>query len=117
MDFTLASSNGYWIYVSAPRTVSLAGAVPTAVQNSAFTLPATGGWVAVGLDSLRTNMTASSLAAMYSGAIVTTVVGWNAVTQVYEAYLVGFPMVDFALVPGQAYWIYVTGSGTLTYTP
>jgi hypothetical protein len=45
-------------------------------------------------------------------------VAWfNSVTKLYKTYIVGLPPSDFTLIPGQAYWVSCSGSGTFTYTP
>jgi hypothetical protein len=49
---------------------------------------------------------------------VQTIASYNPVTKTYKSYIVGGPPpTNYALVPGQAYWVYATGSGTLTYNP
>jgi hypothetical protein len=116
-DFQLQPGLGYWIYANGPRTLSLVGTVPTTQQTQALNVPATGGWVLVGLLSVNTTLDASDLGAMISGGPPSSIVGWNPATQSYVIYVVGVPMVAFALVPGQAYWIFMYGPGTLTYNP
>jgi PKD repeat protein len=116
-DFVLQPSQGYWIFVSSPKTISFVGNVPTAQQSLAFTIPAIGGSILVGLSSMSTTNTAATLASMITGATTTTISAWNAATQSFAFYIVGFPMTPFAIVPGQGYFAFVTASVTLTYTP
>jgi hypothetical protein len=116
-DFTLIESTGYWIYVSVPETLHLsAGTIPTTPQTLTVTVPAGGGWAIIGFLGLNATRHASDIKGMYSGGIVTTVAGYITATGAYQVYI-GTPRTDFLLVPGQGYWIYVTASGVLTYTP
>jgi hypothetical protein len=116
-DFTLVESTGYWIYVSVPETLHLsAGTIPTAPQTLTVTVPVGGGWAIIGFLGLNATRHASDIKTMYSGGIVTTVAGYITATGAYQVYI-GTPRTDFLLVPGQGYWIYVTASGVLTYTP
>ena len=115
MDFPLLANTGYWIYATSAKTLTLSGTVPTEAQSRAITVPASGGWALIGFCSMNTGWKAANLASMYSGASVTTVVMWNGVS--YTTHIIGLPMNNFSLVPGAGYWIYVTGSGTLSYSP
>ena len=54
---------------------------------------------------------------MYSPASVTTVAWYNPATKLYKVYITGVPPPDFTLNPGTAYWVYVNGNGTFSYTP
>jgi PKD repeat protein len=116
-NFAIAPSAGYWVYAASAKTLTLYGTVPTVQQSKAITVPAGGGWVLVGMCSMNTGWKAANLASMYSGSTMTTVVMWNSATQTYTTYVVGLPLNNFSLVPGQGYWIFVNGSGTLTYNP
>jgi hypothetical protein len=119
-DFTIDPSNGYWINVpSGTRTLTLVGDMPIATQSRSITVPSGGGWVIVGFASFNTSMHARDIPGMYSVAgSITTVASWNPVTKTYTSWLSVIPTVNnFALVPGQAYWILCGASGTLTYTP
>ncbi|MBU1914039.1 MAG: hypothetical protein KJ563_02450, partial [Candidatus Thermoplasmatota archaeon] len=119
-DFTIAPSTGYWINVpSGTRTLTLYGSVPTAVQSKTITVPAGGGWAIIGFESLNMTRHARDIPAMYSVAgSITTVASYNPVTKAYTSWLSVIPAVNnFLLVPGQAYWILVGASGTLTYNP
>jgi PKD repeat protein len=119
-DFTIDPSTGYWINVpSGTRTLTLYGAVPDTVQTRTITLPAGGGWAIIGFASLKTTMHARDIPSMYSVAgSITTVATWNPVTKAYTSWISVIPAVNnFALVPGQAYWILCGASGTLTYIP
>jgi hypothetical protein len=118
-DFNILPSVGYWVNVpSGTRTLSLYGVEPNTVQSRAITLPAGGGWAIIGFASLKTTMKAANIPAMYAGGAVTTVAKWNPVTKSYTSWLSVIPAVNnFALVPGDAYWILAGASGTLSYTP
>jgi hypothetical protein len=49
---------------------------------------------------------------------ITTVAKYNPATKAYTSWLSVIPAINnFALVPGQAYWILASRSGTLTYDP
>jgi len=117
-DFAVSESTGYWIYSGVAKTVHLYGSVPATSQARTITVPAGGGWVIVGFESMNTARHASDIPAMYSvvGGIG-QVASYDAATGKYTSYVVGFPLNDFALVPGQAYWCSCTASGVLTYAP
>jgi hypothetical protein len=118
-DFNINPSTGYWINVpSGTRTLALYGTNPNATQSKTVTVPATGGWAIIGFVGLNTTRHASDIPAMYSGGSVMTVSAWNPVTKAYMSWLSIIPTVNnFLLVPGQAYWVLFSASGTLTYTP
>jgi PKD repeat protein len=116
-DFNIVASAGYWIYAASAKTLTLQGSVPTVQQTKAITVPTGGGWAMVSMCSMNTGWKAANLATMFTGSTMTTVVMWNAATQAYTTYVVGLPLNNFSLVPGQGYWVYVNGSGTLTYNP
>ena len=118
-DFNINPSTGYWINVpSGTRTLALYGTVTNATQTKTITVPATGGWAIIGFVGLNKTRHASDIPAMYSGGSVMTVSAWNPVTKAYMSWLSIIPTVNnFLLVPGQAYWVLFSASGTLTYTP
>jgi len=117
-DFAIAESTGYWIFASVPETLTLQGSMPTSPQSRSITVPASASWVLIGLNSLRTDLKASNIPGMYSGGQVTQVVSYDATTKTYKTWNSVLPAINnFSLVPGDAYWIMVTASGTLTYTP
>jgi hypothetical protein len=116
-DFNIVPTEGYWVFTSIPQTLHLAGTIQVDPQSRAITVPSGGGWVLVGFASMQTGWTASNVASMFTGASMTNVVRWNPATQSYTTYIVGLPLNNFPLVPGAAYWVFVTGSGTLTYSP
>ncbi len=119
-DFAIAGSTGYWIFCGAARTLALQGSFPTTTQTRSITVPASGGWVIVGFNSLSTTMKASNIPSMWSvPSGVSIVAAYNPVTMEYQTWTPGSPpFKDFYLVPGNAYWVYFTSSGgTLTYNP
>jgi hypothetical protein len=92
-------------------------------QTYSFTVPSWGGWIAIGLNSLKTTWHASDIDSMYSGPPLTNITlvarhaGWG-----YISYIIGTPLNNFLLVPGQGYWCWVEGGGvsatrTITYVP
>jgi hypothetical protein len=118
LDFVLATSTGYWVFADSNETVYLFGADPTGtVYTRSVSTPVGGGWVNIGLTSLKTTWKASNIAlTMWSGSNMTLVAMYNPVTKVYKTYIKGVPPSDYTLVPGYAVWCLVDGSGTLTYT-
>jgi hypothetical protein len=117
MDFPVTPGSGYWIFAGGQRSVMTGGAPATAPQTKVLQVPVGGGLAAIGMCSMKTTWKASSLVTMVSGASVTSVVAWHASTQSWQTYVAGYPFNDFSLVPGQAYWVYLTGSGVLSYSP
>jgi PKD repeat protein len=116
-NFAIEGSTGYWVLATAPGTVRLFGDMPTTSQTRTITVPTGGAWVMIGFNSLRTDWTATSVVGMYTGGTVQQVAKWNPVAG-YTIWWDMFPTKNnFALVPGQSYWILVTASGQLTYTP
>jgi len=116
-DFAISESTGYWICAGAAETLHLNGSVPTTIQSKAISVPTGGGWVALGLDSLKTTWHASDISTMYSGGSVLTVASYDPITGAYSVYYPDLPSVDFTLVPGRAYWCWFSASGVLTYNP
>jgi hypothetical protein len=114
--FDILPSTGYWIYAGVNETLYLHGSIPTGTQTKTITVPVGGGWAIVGLNSLSTTMKASNLKASFTGGTVSVIASYDPITRTYKSY-VGSPPSDFYLVPGQAYWMYVTASGTLSYSP
>jgi hypothetical protein len=55
---------------------------------------------------------------MFSPGIITTVAKYNPPNKSYTSWLSVIPGVNnFALAPGQAYWILCSASGVLAYEP
>ena len=117
LDFAILPSTGYWILAGAYETLPLNGMIPITTQTRTVTVPSGGGWVNLGFNTLNTTWKASMVPGMYSGGNVTMVAWYNATSGTYKTYIKGIPQSDFTLIPGQAYWIMCTASGTLTYTP
>ena len=86
-------------------------------QSRVITVQPGGGWVQVGLASLRTDLWASDVVDMYDPPLLEMVARWNADSQTYDAYLVHFGLIDFQLNPGDGLWLYVGVSGELSYQP
>lgn len=114
-DFLLEPMVGYWIEAMSPRTLVLEGRPSTAAITLDIDVPTGGGWAMVGIPSMKNWIKASDLDAMFSGT-VTTIVGYNAATGIYDkVYIPGF--VDFVITPGMGLWMYCTGDGVLSYAP
>jgi hypothetical protein len=117
-NFAISPNTGYWIMAGGARSLNLYGGIPTEPQYKEITLPASGGWVIVGFNTLRADMHAKDLPGNYTGGgSVSQVVSYNPVTKQYKTYNPLLPFTDFVLVPGQAYWLLCTLTGTLSYTP
>ncbi len=116
-DFALEKHRGYWVYVTANRTITILGNYAVGLQTFSVQVPTGGGWALIGFASLNTTRHASNVPAMASGMAVTTVVRYDPGHRYYLSYIVGLPPSDFPLTPGEGYWIWVTGSGTISYYP
>jgi hypothetical protein len=115
-NFWLLPSEGYWIFSVAGETLYMKGTVPAGTQTMSVTVPSGGGWFLFGLASLKTTFKASNTPAMYVGGAVGVVAAYDPVTKTYKTWTPGSPpFKDFALMPGSAYWIYVSASGTISY--
>ncbi len=115
-DFAIAENTGYWIYAGGARTIHLWGSGPTGTQTKMVTVPAGGGWYIIGFSGFNATRHASDIKTMYAGGAVTTVAWYDTVNATYKTYI-GTPRTDFQLSPGWGIWIYVTASGTLSYSP
>ena len=116
LDFAIEGSTGYWVYSATAKPLHLFGAVATSLQSRAITVPSGGGWAIVSFSTLSTTMHASDVPGMYTGGSVTEVVYYDQSTG-YSFYIPGMPFPDFLLVPGQAYWVWCTATGSLSYLP
>lgn len=118
-DFAINASTGYWIYsLYASETLHVYGSVPTTTQVVTCTVPFGGGWVAVGIESMKLTMHGSDVLWMYSGVgAVSQVARYNAASGTFSSYVTAIQITDYLMAPGQACWCWVTASGTLTYTP
>jgi len=116
-DFPIADSTGYWIYASDDETLQLRGNLTTTVQSRSVVLPAGGGYLNVGFNTLNTTRHASDIVGMFGPGHVKQVVWFNPATGLFKTYNPLLPFTDFRLLPGQAYWVLADSSGTLTYLP
>jgi hypothetical protein len=121
-NFALNASTGYWVWVAASKTMWIYGDLPTTTQTRHITVPAAGGWVTVGFESLNTTRKAVTLASWFTpdeaGKKISVIASFDPVAKTYKSWLSAVPTLNnFLLVPGQAYWCYLTGSGTLSYAP
>ena len=114
-DFSITTSAGYCVYVSTAKNLTLRGFAPTAQQSKSITVPTSGGWALIGLCSLRTDWHASDFGPIYWGHPLTMVAVLS--DGAYMVHIIGLPMNNFSINPGQGCWVFVTGSGTLTYNP
>ena len=117
-NFALNTSTGYWIWVGVSKTIWIYGSVPTTLQTLTITVPAGGGWVALGLTSLKA-WHASDIPEMYDSTGRLIVIStFDPIAKLYKNWLSAVPTLnDFQLVPGQGFWCYATASGVLSYMP
>jgi len=116
-DFALNPNTGYWIFTNAAETIHFNGTIPTAKQHRTVTVPAGGGWAALGFDSINSTRRASDIPNMFSEGAITTVASYDPLTGTYISYSKGVPRTDFALVVGQAYWCWCSTNGIFSYDP
>ena len=116
-DFAIEASTGYWVYAGSAETLRLFGNVPTTTQTRVITVPTAGGWVIIGFESLSTTRVAEDVGAMYTGGSVLSVVKYVPSTGAYISHIILSTRNNFQLGPGEAYWMWVTASGTLSYAP
>jgi hypothetical protein len=121
LDFAIVPNVGYWIWVAAAKTLPLSGIIPTTAQSYVFTIPTAGGWIALGLESMKTTLHAKDVPAMYTGSgAITMVAYYNAATAKYVSWVSTVPNLNnFLLTPGTAYWCWITvgPGGTVSYVP
>ena len=120
-DFAILGNIGYWIWVSVPEDITLTGGHPYryAAYNQGLGGGGGGGWVSIGFSSFDTH-TASEIASLITGENVLVVSKWDASTQEFIDFVVGFSNAsyDFVLNSGEACWVWVDGpGGVLDYTP
>ena len=122
-DFDILPHVGYWINVpTGTRALTIFGVVPNTVQTITVKFPAGGGWMLIGFLGFKVRH-ASDIPGMWNGTgnistVISTVSKYNPLTESYTSWLPAIPIINnFLLVPGHAYWILATGSGTLSYTP
>jgi hypothetical protein len=109
-DFPIVVGEGYYLWVSGETVFQLEGFMPGPRTESL-----TDGWNFIGHDGLRP-LTASKLLAKVQGAQALLVMGYNPHTGNLDTFVVGDdPMYDFEVTPGRAYFIWVSGAGTITY--
>jgi hypothetical protein len=106
---------GYWVFADAAETLLIYGSLPVGIQSVEIHVPAGGGWYPFVFLGLKTHH-ASEIPGMFSGT-VSLVAAFDLVTKVYKTYIVGIPMTDFVILPGQAIWIFCGTGGTLSYLP
>jgi len=71
--------------------------------------------VIIGFESLSTARVAEDVGAMYTGGSVLSVSKYAGGP--YITHVIPSTRNNFQLGPGVAYWIWVTASGTLSYSP
>ena len=114
-DFDIEPSWAYWVTSGEAKSIEISGYQPSGLQTRNITVPPGGGWVQIGLASLQTDLWASDLVGMYTTDLLFMVSCWDASTQTYDSYIVGFPVLDFPLSPGDGLWLFVGGSGVFSY--
>jgi hypothetical protein len=119
LDFQLNDSMGYWVYAFAAKDLVLYGNAANSTVSKVIDVPSGGGWAIMGLCSFQTTWSASNLTWMYTGGTVWVVAGWDAATQTSYGYMPAYdpPEFNFAMSAGHSYWIWVDGTGTVTYSP
>ena len=117
-DFPIIPNSGYWIYAGVDEKLILKGHVPTSRQTKEISVPSGGGWAIFSFASLNITRYASDIPKLYSvPGSITCVVSYDTATGTYTGYISGLPHTDYALVPGKAYWSWVTASGVFSYDP
>ncbi|PKL56158.1 MAG: hypothetical protein CVV35_06130, partial [Methanomicrobiales archaeon HGW-Methanomicrobiales-6] len=109
----IAPLEGIWIYSAGPATVPLTLSTELPLPPSERTLVA--GWNAVGITG--TTPPAARDALLSVDGQWTTLIGFDAGTQVFETAIVNDGSGEYAdnrsVYPGRGYWLYMTGPGTL----
>jgi len=120
-DFTLIPSHSYLIWAPFDHSMTLYGCSPLAYSEYSISLdvPEAGGWACLGFSTLTSTLHASDIASKVLGGKVLFVSRWNSTSKLYEDYVVGVSpsSYDFAIMPGEGYWIWLDESGVLEYTP
>lgn len=117
-DFVIEDSTAYWIYAGAHEKIKLNGSVPSVQQIKSLDVPAGGGWVLIGLESLSILRNASDIVSMIDAPQgASSVASYDPLTGSYQVYVTGVPKTDYMLIPGQGFWVFVGSSGTLVYAP
>jgi PKD domain len=115
-DFKIVPGLGYWIFVGASKTLHLLGVQATGTVTFNVTVPVGGGWALMGFLGLKTHH-ASDVMPLFSGGTITTVAKYQPHVYRYLTYVVGVPMTDFPIYPGEAFFMFCTSSGTFSYDP
>ena len=109
----LAPLDGIWIYSAGPVTVPLTFSNVLPLPPSERALVA--GWNAVGITGTTPATARDALLSI--DRQWTTLIGFDARTQAFEAAIInggnGTYTDDRPVYPGQGYWLYMTGPGTL----
>ena len=114
-DFNITPGIGYWIYAQNPETLQIIGNIPNDTQIVYLPLTGAGGWHVMGFLGLKIYH-ASQIPGMFTRSL-TAIATYDEIAHVYETYIVGVPMTDFPIPPGQAFWLCSTTGGTFTYEP
>jgi hypothetical protein len=118
-NFALNASTGYWMWVASSKVLHLSGTTATGVQTRGITMPASGtGWVTIGFLGGNLTRHARDLPGycLPTGK-VTTVASFDPTLKTYKSWLSAVPTLNnFLLVPGQAYWCFLTSSVVMSYT-
>jgi len=108
LDFPIVLGEGYYIYVKATTSFALVGEF---VDSNPMALAP--GWNIVGPDQMGA-MTAADLLGMVQGCNAKLVTYLDPETQTYHSYRLSYPdELNFAVIPGGAYFLYVDATGTL----
>jgi hypothetical protein len=117
VNFIFRPDYGYWVNNtgSSDKVLTFTGIKPFGSR----TISLVQGWNQIGWTSFRTDRKASSIFGYVSGGTPKYILSWNVTNQKNDpAYTSISPSsYDFFIKPGTGYWLFVTGTATLTYTP
>jgi PKD repeat protein len=115
LDFSIVPGLGYWIHAGSVESLSIKGVVPTGSVSFGITVPAGGGWALMGFLGLKTHH--ASEVPLYFSGMVSAVAKLQLPFHTYQTYVFGVPPTDFAIYPGEAFFMYCNSSGTFSYIP
>lgn len=110
LDFPIALGEGYYIYAKATTSFALVGEF---LETSTVNLVK--GWNIIGHDQIGA-ISASDLLSKVQGCNAKIVTYLDPYTQKYNSYRPGYPdELNFGVIPGGAYFLYVDAPGTIVY--
>jgi protocatechuate 3,4-dioxygenase beta subunit len=109
-DYPVVLGEGYYIWVKDTTVFSLKGDLSLSSTKALVS-----GWNLIGYDRME-ETSASQLLASVTGGHATAITCIDGNTGLYKSYALGFPSsYDFAVTPGRAYFVWVSGAGTLAF--